>query len=156
MAAMKIGVPKEIKQQEHRVALLPSVVYQLVRLGHEVFVEHGAGRGAGFPDDEYAQAGARLLDDHAAIFEYGDLIVKVKEPLPSEYRLLRPRQVLFTYLHLAANKELTMALIDSGVTAIAYETVEVNRRLPLLEPMSVAAERASFWAVFRECCRAMS
>jgi alanine dehydrogenase len=114
MAAMKIGVPKEIKQQEHRVALLPSVVYQLVRLGHEVFVEHGAGAGAGFPDDEYAQAGAQLLNDHAAIFEYGDLIVKVKEPLPSEYRLLRSGQVLFTYLHLAANKKLTMALIDSG------------------------------------------
>src|SRR6202045_1711478 len=143
MAAMKIGVTKEIKQQEHRVALLPSVVYQLVRIGHEVFVEHGAGTGAGFPDDEYAQAGAQLLDDHAAIFEYGDLIVKVKEPLPSEYRLLRPGQVLFTYLHLAANKELTTALIDSGVTAIAYETVEVNRGLPLLEPMSEIAGRMS-------------
>jgi alanine dehydrogenase len=143
MAAMKIGVPKEIKQQEHRVALLPSVVYQLTRLGHEVVVERGAGAGAGFPDDEYAHAGAELLDDHAAVFERGDLIVKVKEPLPSEYPLLRPGQILFTYLHLAANKELTMALIDSGVTAIAYETVEVNRRLPLLEPMSEIAGRMS-------------
>jgi alanine dehydrogenase len=140
---MKIGVPKEIKQQEHRVALLPSVVYQLTRMGHEVFVERGAGTGAGFPDDEYAQAGAKLLDDHAAVFERGDLIVKVKEPLPSEYALLRPDQILLTYLHLAANKELTVALIDSGVTAIAYETVEVNRRLPLLEPMSEIAGRMS-------------
>src|SRR6266403_922944 len=143
MAAMKIGVPKEIKQQEHRVALLPSVVYQLVRMGHEVFVERDAGAGAGFPDEEYAQAGAQLLDDHSAVFEQGDLIVKVKEPLPSEYRLLRSGQILFTYLHLAANKELTLALIESGVTAIAYETVEVNRRLPLLEPMSEIAGRMS-------------
>ncbi len=140
---MKIGVPKEIKEQEHRVALLPSVVYQLNRMGHEVFVESNAGAGSGFPDEEYAQAGAKILNDHDAVFAQGDLIVKVKEPLPSEYPLLRPDQILFTYLHLAANKELTMALIESGVTAIAYETVEVNRRLPLLEPMSEIAGRMS-------------
>jgi alanine dehydrogenase len=140
---MKIGVPKEIKEQEHRVALLPSVVYQLNRMGHEVFVESNAGAGSGFPDEEYAQAGAKILNDHGAVFAQGDLIVKVKEPLPSEYPLLRPDQILFTYLHLAANKELTMALIESGVTAIAYETVEVNRRLPLLEPMSEIAGRMS-------------
>src|ERR1700720_2064409 len=140
---MIIGVPKEIKEQEQRVGLLPAAAEQLKRRGHSVVVQKNAGLGAGYPDDEYAQAGAQLLDDHAAIFEYGDLIVKVKEPLPSEYRLLRPGQVLFTYLHLAANKELTIALIDSGVTAIAYETVEVNRRLPLLEPMSEIAGRMS-------------
>ena len=140
---MKIGVPKEIKEQEHRVALLPSVVYQLTRLGHEVFVERGAGAGSGFPDEEYGQAGGKILDEHAAVFKEGDLIVKVKEPLPSEYSLLREGQILFTYLHLAANKELTEALMRSGVTAVAYETVEINRRLPLLEPMSEIAGRMS-------------
>src|SRR5260370_3019666 len=135
MAAMKIGVPNEIKKQEPRGPLLPSVVYQLVRMGHEVFVEHAAGAGAGFPDEEYVQAGAQLLDDHSAVFEQGDLIVKVKEPLPSEYRLLRSGQLLFTYLHLAANKDPTLALIESGVPAIAYETIAVNRRLPVLDPI---------------------
>ena len=140
---MKIGVPKEIKEQEHRVALLPSVVYLLTRLGHEVFVERGAGAGSGFPDEEYVQAGAKILDDHAAVYNQGDLIIKVKEPLPSEYALLREGQILFTYLHLAANRELTEALMRSGVTAVAYETVEINRRLPLLEPMSEIAGRMS-------------
>jgi alanine dehydrogenase len=140
---MKIGVPKEIKEQEHRVALLPSVVYLLTRLGHEVFVERAAGAGSGFPDEEYVQAGAKILDDHASVFKQGDLIVKVKEPLPSEYPLLREGQILFTYLHLAANKGLTEALMRSGVTAVAYETVEINRRLPLLEPMSEIAGRMS-------------
>src|SRR5215471_12039708 len=139
---MKIGVPKEIKEQEHRVALLPSVVYQLTRLGHEVLVERDAGAGSGFPDEEYAQAGGKILDDHSSVFE-GDLIIKVKEPLPSEYSLLREGQILFTYLHLAANKALTEALMRSGVTAVAYETVEINRRLPLLEPMSEIAGRMS-------------
>src|SRR5260370_23675293 len=140
---MKIGVPKEIKEQELRVALLPSVVYLLTRRGHEVFVERGAGAGSGFPDEEYVQAGAKILDDHAAVYKQGDLIIKVKEPLPSEYALLREGQILFTYLHLAANKELTEALMRSGVTAVAYETVEINRRLPLLEPMSEIAGRMS-------------
>jgi alanine dehydrogenase len=140
---MKIGVPKEIKEQEHRVALLPSVVYQLTRLGHEVFVERDAGAGSGFPDEEYVQAGGKILDDHSSVFERGDLIIKVKEPLPSEYPLLREGQTLFTYLHLAANKVLTEALMHSGVTALAYETVEINRRLPLLEPMSEIAGRMS-------------
>src|SRR5580704_5679740 len=102
---MKIGVPKEIKEQEHRVALLPSVVYLLTRLGHEVFVERSAGAGSGFPDEEYVNAGAKILDDHGSVFERSDLVIKVKEPLPSEYPLLRKGQILFTYLHLAANKE---------------------------------------------------
>ena len=140
---MKVGVPKEIKEQEHRVAVLPSVVYQLTKLGHEVYVEKNAGSGAGFPDEEYAQAGAVLLDNHDDIFHEAALVVKVKEPLPSEYSLLRKGQILFTYLHLAANRTLTEALIQSGVTAIACETVEINRHLPLLEPMSEIAGRMS-------------
>jgi alanine dehydrogenase len=140
---MIIGVPKEIKEQEYRVALLPSGAYQLVKLGHEVLVERGAGSGAGYPDAEYEQAGAKLVDSHAAAFERAELVVKVKEPLASEFNLLRPGQILFTYLHLAANKVLTEALMKSGVTALAYETLEVNRRLPLLEPMSEIAGRMS-------------
>ncbi|MBL9135509.1 MAG: alanine dehydrogenase [Verrucomicrobiales bacterium] len=140
---MVIGVPKEIKDQEHRVALLPSAAYQLVRRGHGVVVERGAGIGAGYPDSDYETAGARILAEHRAVFEKADLIVKVKEPLPSEYGLLRSGQLLFTYLHLAADRAGTDALQRSGVTAIAYETLEVNRRLPLLEPMSEIAGRMS-------------
>jgi alanine dehydrogenase len=140
---MKIGVPKEIKEQESRVAVLPSVVYQLKRLGHQVYVERDAGTGAGYSDGEYEEAGATMSDDHAEIFREGDLIVKVKEPLPVEYPLLREGQILFTYLHLAATRSLTEELLKSGVTAIGYETVEINRRLPLLEPMSEIAGRMS-------------
>jgi len=140
---MIIGVPKEIKEQEYRVAMLPSGVYQLVKRGHQVVVERGAGAGAGYPDAGYEQAGAKLIDAHAGVFAQADLIVKVKEPLPDEYGLLRRGQLLFTYLHLAANKSLTEALIKSGATCIAYETIEVNRRLPLLEPMSEIAGRMS-------------
>jgi alanine dehydrogenase len=140
---MIIGLPKEIKQQEHRVALLPSAAYQLLKRGHTVIVEKGAGTGSGYPDADYGQAGATLVDSHAAVFEQADLVVKVKEPLPEEYPLLRPGQILFTYLHLAADRTLTDALVKSGVTGIAYETIEVNRRLPLLEPMSEIAGRMS-------------
>src|SRR6059036_1409692 len=140
---MTIGVPKEIKGQEYRVALLPSGAYQLIQRGHEVLVEQGAGAGAGYPDADYAQAGATMAADHAAVFEKADLVVKVKEPQPAEYPLLRPGQIMFTYLHLAANRSLTEALIKSGATALAYETIEVNRRLPLLEPMSEIAGRMS-------------
>lgn len=140
---MIIGLPKEIKEQEYRVALLPSGAYQLKRRGHEVLVERDAGSGAGFPDAEYERAGATLVDLHAAVFERADLIVKVKEPIPSEFPLLRHGQLLFTYLHLAANRRLTESLMKCGVTALAYETIEVNRRLPLLEPMSEIAGRMS-------------
>ena len=140
---MIIGVPKEIKEQEYRVALLPSGVYQLIKRGHTVIVERGAGTGAGYPDAEYEIAGAELVDSHSAVFEKADLIIKVKEPLPSEYPLLRKGQILFTYLHLAASRTLTEALMKSGATCIAYETIEVNRRLPLLEPMSEIAGRMS-------------
>ena len=140
---MIIGVPKEIKEQEYRVALLPSGAYQLIKRGHEVLVERGAGLGAGYPDSEYQDAGAKLLDSHQEIFQRAELVVKVKEPLPGEFSLLRRGQILFTYLHLAASRSLTEALMKSGVTALAYETVEVNRRLPLLEPMSEIAGRMS-------------
>src|SRR4029078_8433068 len=110
---MIIGVPKEIKEQEYRVALLPSGAYQLIKRGHEVLVERGAGAGAGYPDSEYEQAGAKLLDSHEEIFQRAALVVKVKEPLATEFKLLRPGQILFTYLHLAANRSLTEALIQS-------------------------------------------
>ena len=140
---MIIGVPKEIKAQEYRVALLPSAAYLLVQRGHHVIVERGAGLGAGYADTEYEKAGATLVEDHAAVFTRADLIVKVKEPQPSEYALLKPGQILFTYLHLAASRPLTDGLLKSGVTALAYETIEVNRRLPLLEPMSEIAGRMS-------------
>jgi alanine dehydrogenase len=136
-------VPKEIKEQEHRVALLPSGAYQLIKRGHRVLVERGAGAGAGYPDADYEAAGATLVNEHAAVFAEAELIVKVKEPLKAEYPLLRRGQLLFTYLHLAPNRQLTDALIASGVTALAYETIEVNRRLPLLEPMSEIAGRMS-------------
>lgn len=140
---MIIGVPKEIKEQEYRVALLPSAAYQLIKRGHQVLVEQSAGTGAGYPDADYQRAGATLVNDHAAVFEKSELVVKVKEPLPAEYGLLRPGQILFTYLHLAADLALTQSLMKSGVTALAYETIEVNRRLPLLEPMSEIAGRMS-------------
>src|SRR4051794_22953327 len=138
---MLIGVPKEIKHQEYRVALLPSAAYQLIKRGHQVLVERSAGVGAGYPDTDYEKAGAQIVDEHTAVFAKADLIVKVKEPQASEIPLLRPGQILFTYLHLAASKEMTESLMKTGVTGIAYETVEVNRRLPLLEPMSEIAGR---------------
>lgn len=125
------------------MALLPSAAYQLIKRGHKVVVERGAGIGAGYPDADYEQAGATLVADHAEVFQRAELIVKVKEPQPSECALLRTGQMLFTYLHLAADKALTEALVSSGVSGIAYETIEVNRRLPLLEPMSEIAGRMS-------------
>ena len=140
---MIIGVPKEIKSSEARVSLLPSGAYQLTKHGHTVLVERNAGLGSGYNNEDYEGAGAKLIETHEEVFARADLIVKVKEPLPSEVPLLRKGQLLFTYLHLAANRELTDGLVTSGCTAIAYETVEVNRRLPLLEPMSEIAGRMS-------------
>ncbi len=140
---MIIGVPREIKTKEFRVGLLPSAVYQLIKRGHEVVVERGAGVGTGHADDDYEKAGARLVDEHAEVFRQAELIVKVKEPQPSEIPLLQKGQMLFTYLHLAASKELTEGLLKSGVTGIAYETINVRGRLPLLEPMSEIAGRMS-------------
>jgi alanine dehydrogenase len=140
---MIIGVPKEIKEQEQRVALLPSAVNQLARHGHLVLVEKNAGAGSGYPDETYAKAGAEIVDQAKAVFSRADMIVKVKEPLEAEFPLLRKGQILFTYLHLAASKPLTEALLKSGVTGVAYETIQVNNRLPLLEPMSEIAGRMS-------------
>lgn len=140
---MIIGLPREIKADEHRVALLPSAAYQLIRRGHQVMVERGAGIGSGYSDGEYREAGAALVDTHEAVFAKAELIVKVKEPLPEEIPLLRSGQILFTYLHLAASQSLTEGLMNSGATALAYETVELNHRLPLLEPMSEIAGRMS-------------
>jgi len=140
---MVIGVPKEIKEQEQRVALLPSAANQLIRHGHSVLVEENAGVGSGYSDEEYVKAGAEIADTAKEVFARADMIVKVKEPLKAEFSLLRKGQILFTYLHLAASRELTEALLKSGVTGIAYETIQVNNRLPLLEPMSEIAGRMS-------------
>jgi alanine dehydrogenase len=140
---MTIGVPKEIKEQEQRVALLPSAVEQLKRRGHAVLVEKNAGVGSGYPNEDYEKAGAEIVDLAKDVFARADMIVKVKEPLPGEFPLLRKGQILFTYLHLAANKALTEALLKSGVSGVAYETIQMGNRLPLLEPMSEIAGRMS-------------
>ncbi|QAY62672.1 alanine dehydrogenase [Xylanimonas allomyrinae] len=139
---MHVAVPKEVKNHEYRVAVTPAGVHELVRHGHTVHIETGAGVGSAIPDAEYATAGAVIEPDAAAIWAAGELVLKVKEPLPGEYEHLRPGQVLFTYLHLAADRDLTLALLDSGVTAIAYETVQSpDGGLPLLAPMSEVAGR---------------
>src|SRR5437660_358698 len=140
---MIISVPKEIKEQEQRVALLPSAANQLARRGHSVVVEKNAGVGSGYADEDYVKAGAEIVPEAKEVFARADTIVKVKEPREAEFPLLRNGQILFTYLHLAASKPLTEALLKSGVTAIAYETIQVNNRLPLLEPMSEIAGRMS-------------
>jgi alanine dehydrogenase len=141
---MKIGVPKEIKTQEYRVGLTPESVSELVRAGHDVVVETKAGEGSNASDAHYQKAGARILPDAASVFESAELIVKVKEPQPAECAMLSPRHTLFTYLHLAADKPQAEALMASGATCIAYETVtDRNGRLPLLQPMSQVAGRMS-------------
>ena len=140
---MNIGIPREIKAQENRVSVIPGSVAELVKRGHRVLVESGAGEGASYCDDQYRAFGAEIVPDAAAVFAGAELIVKVKEPQPSEVAMLRPHHILFTYLHLAANKALTESLVATGCTAVAYETIEVNRRLPLLEPMSEIAGRMS-------------
>ena len=140
---MIIGIPKEIKEQEQRVALLPSAAEQLIRRGHSVLVQKDAGLGSGYPDEDYVKAGAEIVDTAKEVFARAEIIVKVKEPLKGEFPLLRKGQILFTYLHLAASKSLTEALLDSGVTAVAYETIQVGNKLPLLEPMSEIAGRMS-------------
>jgi len=140
---MLVGVPKEIKVHESRVALTPEGVFELVRFGHQVVVEAGAGAGSSITDSEYISAGARIDSDVDSVWRAADLILKVKEPIEAEYARLRSGQILFTYLHLAASKACTDALLKSGTTAIAYETVELNGTLPLLAPMSEVAGRLS-------------
>lgn len=138
---MKIGIPKEIKNNENRVAITPAGVDAFVKAGHEVIIETNAGVGSGFTDEDYAAAGATILQQAADVWAGADMVMKVKEPLSSEYGYFRDGLILFTYLHLAAEPGLTRALMDKGVTAVAYETVEVNRTLPLLTPMSEVAGR---------------
>jgi alanine dehydrogenase len=139
---VKIGVPKEIKNNENRVGLVPGGVRQLVHDGNEVYVQSTAGLGIGISDQEFEEAGAKILGTAKEVFDTADMIIKVKEPQPVEVKMLRPGQILYTYLHLAAEKELTQGLMDSGATCIAYETIQdPDGSLPLLVPMSEVAGR---------------
>ena len=139
---MKVGIPNEIKNTENRGGMTPAGVAELVRRGHEVSVQHTAGEGSGFADDEYVKAGARILPTIEAVYRECDMIVKVKEPIEPEYELVRPGQLLFTYFHFACEKELTEAMLKSGAVCLAYETVQLpNGSLPLLQPMSEVAGR---------------
>lgn len=139
---MRVGIPKEIKPNEYRVAMVPAGVDALVRAGHEVLVERSAGEGSGISNEEFEKAGAKLVGTADEVFEAADMIVKVKEPVGPEYTRIRPGQTVFTYFHFAASEPLTQAMIDSGATCIAYETIEDTQgRLPLLTPMSEVAGR---------------
>ena len=139
---MRVGVPKEVKIHEYRAGLVPASVRELVRNGHQVLVEAGAGAAIGFPDEAYAAAGAAIAPDAAAVFAQSEMVVKVKEPRPEEWRALRRGQILFTYLHLAPDPEQARGLMESGCTAVAYETVtDAQGGLPLLAPMSEVAGR---------------
>lgn len=141
---MIVGVPKEIKRDEYRVAMLPVGVEEFVRAKHRVLFERGAGLGSGIPDELYTEQGAEIVDAPEEIFGQADMILKVKEPLPAEYPLLRPGQIVFTYFHFAADRTLTEAVLASGATAVAYETLRDDQgRLPLLTPMSEVAGRMS-------------
>lgn len=139
---MIVGTPKEIKADEYRVALVPAGVERLTKAGHNVLIERSAGLGTGIPDDEYEGAGAEIVESPEEIYERADLIVKVKEPLPQEYSLIRPGQIVFTYFHFAASEELTRAMMESGAVCVAYETIQTpDGLLPLLTPMSEVAGR---------------
>jgi alanine dehydrogenase len=138
---MRIGVPKEIKPQEGRVPLIPSAAAEVVKAGHELVVQSDAGTGAGYDDEAYRKIGARIVPDAKSVYDEAQMVLKVKEPVEVEYPLLRPDHLLFSYLHLAANVPLTRRLQDIGLTAVAFETVEVGGHLPLLAPMSDIAGR---------------
>lgn len=141
---MIVGVPKEVKTHEYRVGMIPVGVEELTRAGHSVLIQSGAGQGSGINDEQYAEHGAEIVADAAAIWRRSDLIVKVKEPLPEEWPLLRAGQIVFTYFHFAADEQLTRAVMKSGIIAIAYETIKDSRgNLPLLTPMSEVAGRMS-------------
>jgi alanine dehydrogenase len=141
---MIIGVPKEIKNNENRVALTPAGTQELVKRGHTVYIQQNAGVGSGFSDDEYSKAGAKLLADAAAIFDVAEMIMKVKEPIEQEYKLIKKGQLVFTYFHFASYEPLAKAMVASGAVCLAYETVErVDGSLPLLIPMSEVAGRMS-------------
>jgi alanine dehydrogenase len=139
---VRIGIPKEIKDHEYRVGMIPAGVHALVAAGHEVVVQEGAGLGSGIPNEDYTEAGARLVPDAEGVWSQAEMIIKVKEPVAPEYGLMRPGQLLFTYLHLAPLPELTSVLLERKVTGVAYETIEDRQgRLPLLTPMSEVAGR---------------
>ncbi len=139
---MKVGIPREVKDSEYRVAITPAGVTELVKHGHTVYVEKDAGVGSSIADDEYVAAGAHIIGSADDVWAEADLVLKVKEPIPEEYHRMRAQQVLFTYLHLAASRECTQALLESGTTAVAYETVQLpDQSLPLLAPMSEVAGR---------------
>ncbi len=140
---MIIGVPKEIKQSEYRVALTPSGVVELKKCGHTIVVETNAGEGSGYSDEDYKAAGAELVTNAKVIFDLAELILKVKEPLEPEYNLIKKNQIVFTYFHFASSEQLTKAMLTSGAICIAYETVEKDKVLPLLVPMSEVAGRMS-------------
>lgn len=141
---MKIGIPKEIKNNENRVGATPAGVKELVAHGHSLYVQHTAGEGSGFADDEYIAAGATILPTIEDVYAEADMIIKVKEPIAPEYKLIRKGQLLFTYFHFASERELLDAMLESGATCIAYETVtDRENRLPLLIPMSEVAGRMS-------------
>ena len=141
---MIVGVPKEIKNNENRIALTPAGAKELVKRGHSVYVQHTAGMNSGFPDEEYVAAGAQILPTIEAVYDIAEMIIKVKEPIESEYALVKKGQLLFTYFHFASDRELTEAMLRSGATCLAYETVEgPNHSLPLLVPMSEVAGRMS-------------
>lgn len=142
MIDVKVGIPREVKNNEFRVAITPAGVNELVRHGHQVVIEESAGATSSITDEEYIAAGAQILPTADEVWATADLVLKVKEPVAEEYHRLRKDQTLFTYLHLAASRECTDALLESGTTAIAYETVETaSRALPLLAPMSEVAGR---------------
>ena len=141
---MIVGVPREVKKDEYRVAMIPAGVEDLTRNGHTVLIQRGAGTGSGIPDEQYLENGATIVETAAEVFAQAELIVKVKEPQPEEWPLLREGQMLFTYFHFAADEELTQGVLNTGVTAIAYETLEGRKGdLPLLTPMSEVAGRMS-------------
>jgi alanine dehydrogenase len=141
---MIVGVPKEIKTHEYRVAMIPVGVEELTRAGHAVLIQAGAGQGSGISDEQYSINGAEIVADAGAIWKRADLVVKVKEPLPEEWPMMRPGQIVFTYFHFAADEQLTRAVMKSGITAVAYETIKDARgNLPLLTPMSEVAGRMS-------------
>ena len=141
---MKIGIPKEIKNNESRVAITPGGARTLILHGHEVFVETYAGENSGFNDEQYLKAGVNILNTAAEVYQIAEMIMKVKEPIKSEYKLIKKNQLVFTYFHFASEKDLTLAMMESGAVCLAYETVEkADHTLPLLIPMSEVAGRMS-------------
>lgn len=140
---MRIGIPKEVKVREGRVALIPPAVGELIKQGHEVFIQSGAGVASGYPDEDYRRVGAQIAPDAAALYGSAKMLLKVKEPVAAEYELLCKDHILFSYLHLAATPKLAQALKEKGLTAVAFETIEANGKLPLLVPMSDIAGRLS-------------